>query len=135
MNSEAPADSGSLSRANEIDLVCDRFEEAWRNGAPLSIEDCVSTGRPESQTILLEELILVEYELRRAQGDDVSLSDYVRRFPAATNVLRRAADRASAIRNGHCVSSGEPPALPEHLFQAGQMIGRFRLEVLLGQGT
>ncbi len=75
----------SQSRRGEqtwIDGAADRFEQQWTSGPqkPL-IEDFLQEAEPSHTAELLEELVRVECELRRAGGDQPAPGEYLARFP------------------------------------------------------
>ena len=87
--------SASFSQDEWIDRICDQFESAWRTSQPQPIEfviasaldSCETKSNPndpgafEQKQLLALELITVEIELRRMQGQDPTLDEYVNRFP------------------------------------------------------
>ncbi|RUL87245.1 serine/threonine-protein kinase [Tautonia sociabilis] len=79
----------SLDRARLVNDVCERFELAWDAEPRPRIEDVLAgagaTG-PERR-ILLRELIALELELRRGQGDRLDEAEYLRRFPRDPEVI------------------------------------------------
>ena len=70
----------ALARA--VDQACDRFEGAWQAGQRPGIEDCLATVPPESQAVLLAELIALDVRYRRRAGDNPRAEDYAARFRA-----------------------------------------------------
>jgi predicted Ser/Thr protein kinase len=71
----------SLAQARRVNLACERFELAWRAGEEPFIEDVLSTAAPGDRHDLLCELLALEIELRRDQGESPSASEYKERFP------------------------------------------------------
>jgi WD40 repeat protein/tRNA A-37 threonylcarbamoyl transferase component Bud32 len=70
-----------LPLPRRIDQVCNRFEAAWQTGTP-RIEDFIEGwGEPE-RGALLRELVLIDLEYRRAQGEECRAEEYCARFPA-----------------------------------------------------
>ncbi len=58
-----------MSRLDEIDRICTRYEVAWRAGRALSIESLVSDVEESMREALRDELLLVENELRASRAD------------------------------------------------------------------
>ncbi|MBS0265062.1 MAG: protein kinase [Planctomycetes bacterium] len=54
-----------LSVSDEIDLICDEFEQEWQAGRPPKIDAFVSRVDPASQSQLYSELLAVDLEYRR----------------------------------------------------------------------
>jgi hypothetical protein len=56
--------------ARRVDAACDRFEDAWRLGAPPRIEDYLAAADTADQPALLHELLELELELRKTTRRD-----------------------------------------------------------------
>ena len=70
-----------------INKAAERFEQAWKKGPRPRIEDFLIKV-PESQwPPLLQELMRVERELRRREGEGPSAEEYRRRFPDHEDVI------------------------------------------------
>ena len=59
----------TAAQAIRIGETCDRFEWDWRKGATPRIEDVLDRALPEDRPQLLEDLLRIELELRRAPGE------------------------------------------------------------------
>jgi serine/threonine protein kinase len=70
----------SEATRKEIDAICDRFEAAWRAGEHPRIEDELGRVEESTRAKLLEELLLVEWELLEASGGRVQVGEYAARF-------------------------------------------------------
>jgi serine/threonine protein kinase len=68
----------SLSAARRHDRICDRFEAAWRAGAPPQIEDLLAEVPSGERPALFAELLRLEREFR---GADCRPDEYHARFP------------------------------------------------------
>ena len=69
----------SIARQQRIDVICDRFESAIREGESPRIEDYLTAVASEERGELLKALIGVELELT---GDEATnISTYLTRFP------------------------------------------------------
>src|SRR5687767_7451798 len=75
---EQPAPFAPLA---DVDAICDVFEAAWYAGQEPRVEDFLPRGDPPQQDMLLRELLLAEWDLRRRQGHDPELETYAARFP------------------------------------------------------
>jgi WD40 repeat protein/tRNA A-37 threonylcarbamoyl transferase component Bud32 len=64
-----------------INAAADRFERNWNTGPRPRIEDDLAEAEPELRAALLEELLRVELELRRRDGEEPTAEDYRGRFP------------------------------------------------------
>jgi WD40 repeat protein len=68
-------------RVAAADQVCDAFEQAWRSGQRPRLEDSVSLVGGAERAALLCELIPLEVEYRRGQGESPRAEEYAARFP------------------------------------------------------
>ncbi len=74
-----------------IDEVCERFEDAWRQGGvPPAIEQYLDDPavNPARRAALLAELLKVERELRQDRGEKPIAAEYLAKFPAHGLVVR-----------------------------------------------
>ena len=79
-----------------INATADRFERAWKDGLRPRIEDYLTTADESRRPWLLEELLRVEWELRRHDGDRLSPEEYLRRFPHYREVVAAVFDEGLA---------------------------------------
>lgn len=78
------------SDAVRVEQVCRRFEQAWRAGPPSPrLEDYLPEIAGPAQVSLLCELLLRELIYRCQAGDMPLLAEYLDRFPAHEELLRR----------------------------------------------
>jgi serine/threonine-protein kinase len=70
------------SLMGRVDEVCDRFEAAWKAGERPNIEECLGDVTGPARSILLLELIALEVDYRRRQGEAPQPEEYVARFSA-----------------------------------------------------
>ncbi len=138
MSSTFPDGADSLRLAREVDVLCDRYEQALTSGTAGRLEDWVPVGESERAAALIE-LVLLEFEHRLQAGEAVQPDEYLTRFPelranaAAVDRLLAAADprrRASetTFKDRREARFGPPP-------NVGTVIGDFELLSLLGAGA
>ncbi|NBO92239.1 MAG: serine/threonine protein kinase [Planctomycetia bacterium] len=82
-------DQLSLPAKQRVDAACARFETAWRDGHP-DLAAYLGEVPEAEQPALLLELLMIELEFRRRQGESPTVEEYLVRFPASEAVLRRA---------------------------------------------
>jgi|GEM_PF-2577748 len=142
----------SLSLAERIDIVCDRFEQEWLAGKSPAIETFLDSARPEDRHELWRALALVELELLVRAGAKPDAKNWQTRFPehagrvgllfeeAAELVTRRMRERVSSGQTSRSSAvdadtsinpavSTAPPARPL------ETLGRFKILGTLGQGA
>src|SRR5262245_17070923 len=74
-------DSLDASDLEQVIVVCERFETAWREGHATRIEDLRSELPERLRPRLFRELLALELELRLARGERPGLDEYRSRFP------------------------------------------------------
>jgi tetratricopeptide (TPR) repeat protein len=85
MNDIPPSDNGSLPLdvEEQVDKICDRFEDAWKQGQRPRIEDYLGKIGEAGRTALLHHLIKLDIDYRRRAGEDPTAEDYRRLFPTS----------------------------------------------------
>ena len=74
-------DSQSLSSAQQIDAICDRFELAWIQGERIPIEKILADSPATLRDALARELIAIEMEMRAKAGEKPDLVEYSKYMP------------------------------------------------------
>ena len=97
-----PGTTSSLEQARRLHSICEKFECRWRGGDRARIEDLMSRVEPGDQPALLEELLILEIELRRAVGESPSLTEYLSRFPADLDRVEAAFAQAAGTSHAAC---------------------------------
>ncbi|OYW18998.1 MAG: hypothetical protein B7Z55_09660, partial [Planctomycetales bacterium 12-60-4] len=124
------ADSAGSSLSDQIDLICDAFEAAFRQGTGPQTEAYVSRLPAPARARLLVELVALDVHLYRELGITLAFDGYLRRFPDYHREL-------SGLRRELEDSQAEPPAaVPEGSTMAAavQRVKHFVLRTILGQG-
>ncbi|MFO0959412.1 MAG: serine/threonine-protein kinase [Isosphaeraceae bacterium] len=91
-----------------IDEAADRFEKQWQDGPvrPL-IEHFLDEAPADRRAHLLEELLRVELELRRAAGERPAVDEYLVRFPDDDAAVASAFGLDRKAEAGHPASAAE----------------------------
>jgi hypothetical protein len=90
-----------------IIAICDRFEADWKAGYPHQIEGDQYKLPTPLRPRLFRELLALELELRRAQGEVPTTEEYRDRFPDRTDSVDAAFSR---VGDGSTPSEGPPVA-------------------------
>jgi WD40 repeat protein/serine/threonine protein kinase len=100
MNSPNGFDIESLSFEAErrIDAVCQRFEDAWKAINPPRLEDFLGEAAGPERSVLLRELLRLELDYRRRNGDTPDLAKYLPRFPEDAALIREDFERGRRTR-------------------------------------
>jgi hypothetical protein len=86
--SEAPGmDDESLLLLQQLDRVCSRFEAAWQAGERPRIEDYLQEVDASLRRALLRELLGLELDYRRLDGERPRPGEYRARFPDDGDLL------------------------------------------------
>jgi WD40 repeat protein len=83
MSAAASPNDGSrtLSEAQRLQAVCDRFERAWQAGLRPQLEDYLGDTPELERSALVRELIALEIAYRRKAGEQPQPDEYRARFP------------------------------------------------------
>lgn len=80
-----------IAALERIDDLCADFERQWQAGSPPKIESMVAIGiSPVERDVLLAELIVLDIDYRRRQGESPIRQDYSGRFPENTYAIDEA---------------------------------------------
>ena len=82
-----PDPSLDLDELEKIDSICAQFEKSWPD---MRIEDALARGECSNQSELLQQLLLVEFELLRRNGQVFEPKEFVARFPDRQNIVNAA---------------------------------------------
>ncbi len=81
IESDSPSPDPELRRARRVDVICDRFEQAWLEGRRPRIEEFLDEVEASMRRSLLRELIAIDVEFRDRLGETTSMAEYAQRFP------------------------------------------------------
>jgi serine/threonine protein kinase len=109
----------SLSILEEIDPLCDRFEQAWRSGQEPRIEDYVVQASERTRPALIRSLLRVEIACRMQKRETILPSDYTPRFPEHASLIdsllglspKRDSSSAPAVPVFHALAGPEDSGL------------------------
>jgi serine/threonine-protein kinase len=86
-----------LTLAGRIDRACDRFEADWRAGRRPELEAYLAGAPEPDRPVLLRELLLLELEFRRNQGERPAPGEYRARFPRQERLIASAFEAARLL--------------------------------------
>jgi hypothetical protein len=78
------------SRSQRVAALCWRFEQRWQQGERPHIEEFLAEVQPGARSLLLEELLQVEWRLRQERGQAVRFEPYASRFADEEELVRAA---------------------------------------------
>ncbi len=82
MNQRATVpDRSALADLQQIDALCDRFEEAWRTGQRPDLAEFLATAPPGVRAHLFRDLLSLDLEYCRQRGEQPDFRSYRERFP------------------------------------------------------
>jgi serine/threonine-protein kinase len=115
----------SSAEARRIDQICDRFEAAWKAGQRPVLEEYLrAAGEPE-RSVLLRQLLLLDWDFRRRAGDRPAGGDYLARFPGDQALI----DAVGREMNPHADDTPSPAGL-EGMVPKAPVSGSARYELL-----
>lgn len=92
-----PWENLSPEELMHLDSVCDRFEKAYLQSPNVRIEDYVITLSTEQRTLVVTELIEVEWSIRQTRGENPVATEYVERFPEYEPAIRQIAQTCFSV--------------------------------------
>lgn len=115
-----------IAALERIDDLCAEFERRWQSNDPQSIEAAISPEMSdEERELLLSELLVLEIDYRRRQGNAPAIEEYIERFPNNAKTIREALGLDQARGRGFV-----PPTI-EHV---GKVFPSLEIVSLLGAG-
>lgn len=78
---------------SEIDRLRESFEEVWDQPGASGIEQILGENPNSNQTVLLRELLYVEFELTKKKHGELLLDRYLERFPGRQSLVREVAEK------------------------------------------
>ena len=131
MTSNRFTDSLSLTEYEEIESVCNSFEECWQRGARPLLREFIDRGSLSIRQVLMRELLLVDIDYQARAGNAVNQKDYLRDFPDLSEAVNTAFVEATArgsVMNEMTTSAHSPE-------RDITLIGRYRIVREIGQGS
>jgi serine/threonine protein kinase len=92
--------SRPLSQARQVDAVCYEFEIAWKAGQRPRIEDYLGELAKRGGAGLLRELIGLDLEYRKRNGETPTEGEYQQRFPEHADVVGEFFSGAPTVDGG-----------------------------------
>jgi serine/threonine protein kinase/tetratricopeptide (TPR) repeat protein len=138
--------AGPSSRISpRIYQVRQSYQAAWKamssGSEPPRIEDYLLDAAEDEQKDLFLELLALEIENRRCQGEEPQIEEYLQRFPNSRSAVefafRNVADYLVLTADNQVITGADhhQTKQPGSGFALGQMLqDRYRLESKLGQG-
>lgn len=118
----------SLEAKERIDRICRAFEEVWRRGGRPSAEDFLDDTAGPERAALLTELLLLDLDYRRCNGDRPTMADYRARFPENDNLIEAVLKQAEQLDAAASSHASHRDAM------LGTRIGPYTLRSVLGEG-
>ena len=124
---DEPQDTTAGSIGGRIDLLCDRFEAAWKSGQRPDIEEYLDGIAQRHRSKLLRELILLDVYYRDRAGEQPSKEEYEAKYSDTEGVV------TNIFHGADTVAFGESEQAPASLEPATQL-GDYELLEELGRG-
>jgi hypothetical protein len=87
-------EAAALLRINQ---VLDRFEDAWKRGEPIPLEDLMRGETGSERAVLFRYALAVELSYRHRRGDVPTSAEYVPRFPEDAAVIQHIFAKQTSI--------------------------------------
>ncbi|MBL9123871.1 MAG: protein kinase [Planctomycetaceae bacterium] len=112
----------------DIDRICDRYEEDWRQGQPRPLDAYLAELDPSISGQLFQELVLVDRELRGGAAETPTWDDYRSRFPTFATEIEE-------LRFQHEISTANGELEPSVELRLPGRVARFQLLDEVGRGA
>jgi serine/threonine protein kinase len=140
--SDRPDPSGaalSPSGCELVNLICDRFEAAWRGGQLPRIEDYLNDVPQAGRPALFRELLALELAYRRRDGEAPAVEGYRQRFPEHAELVRAVWEEEGELAV-HPLGGAEGIGTGPEPLSAGEAdhpvrLGRYPVTAHLGAGS
>ncbi|NLX56570.1 MAG: serine/threonine protein kinase [Planctomycetaceae bacterium] len=129
-----------LADVTLIDQICDRFEDAWRNGRQPRLGDYLEAVEEPLKSHLFEELLLSDLTFRTRDETTVDAGDYLSRFPERGDQIRRVIERFwcdGSVRGDTVgVTAADRPAVRAEWAELAtfQQCGKYELQGEIARG-
>jgi serine/threonine protein kinase/tetratricopeptide (TPR) repeat protein len=117
-----------------IDECCDRFEKAWLDGQRPRLEEFLEQTPGEVRDVFLRELLRLELEYRRKQGQTPTEDEYHERFPEQREVIGDLFRLEDAAATGELNSTRTHPNSPQLSPQGPPLVPGYEVVEELGKG-
>jgi serine/threonine-protein kinase len=94
---------------DDLEAICDRFEEAWKDGRLPRIEDALRDVPAPGRAALLHDLLVLELAYRRRAGECPEPTVYHERFPGDPEPVRAAFAAPATPVSTAARADPEPP--------------------------
>lgn len=116
--------------AEQIDDLCDAFEQAWQNGDDPEVTQWLNSAPGELQMRLLPELVRLDIEYRQARDPDFSVDGYLQRLGLSGR--NHSSDPTLTLQTSRPVANRPVGPSERHLPQ--NHVAHFRIDHELGRG-
>lgn len=120
--------SDPIAVARRVDALCEAFEQAWQVGEKPAIEDYLPDHDDRARSPALRELVVLERELRSAEGELPSSSEYRVRFPDDLEVI------ADVLDGSEPSVSAPSKTRAASALLSGTRVGNYELIEEIGRG-
>jgi WD40 repeat protein len=112
----------------QVDQLCDRFEDAWKAGQGPRIEDYLDDVPEPERSKLFEELLQLELAYRGRNQETFTAEEYRQRFPGQAEVIKavfaatahRSAKEGAAVPGASCRASAAETGIHTQPTDPGQ---------------
>ncbi|WP_166831167.1 serine/threonine-protein kinase [Thalassoroseus pseudoceratinae] len=117
-----------------IQSLCRDFRRQLKSGTPTRIEDYLDRVEKSSREMLFQNLLHVEIEFRRRQGEQASSDQYADRFPDLMGLVRQAFFESTILSMGPHVDTPANEKTVLYGMPAARKLGDYELLRELGRG-
>ncbi|MEZ6128881.1 MAG: protein kinase [Planctomycetaceae bacterium] len=119
----------------QIQSLCRDFRRQLRSGARTRMEDYLDRVYEDSREMLFQNLLHIEIEFQRRQGNDPASDDYVRRFPQHARLIRQAFFESTQMSADPAAATPADQRTELEDVPPGRRLGDYELLRQIGRGA
>ena len=143
MNETPLTGSASSTPTKPVPGICERFESAWKSKERPCLEEYLAQLPEPDRIKMLGELLALEMHYRRQWGETIVLDEYLRRFPADTELVKAiflqaglpARLRSEGQESSQITADTGPYKPRQDETEIPVSLGRYRITARLGSGA
>lgn len=123
---------GSMTRAADLEAICDAFERGWKSGQRPAINELLRGKVGADRSTLFQYLLELELDYRRRAGEQPTLAAYVSTYPDFRPQVEQCFGSSAAVKSAVAKSVAKSPAVQP--IEQLQRLGEYDLLEKIAEG-
>ncbi|MEQ9411100.1 MAG: protein kinase [Fuerstiella sp.] len=119
----------------QIQSLCRDFRRQLKNAAPVCIEDYLNRVEEDSREMLFQNLLHIDIEFQRRQGQEPASEEYINRFPQHAKLIRQAFFESTRMSADPAAETPAEQRTQLEDVPAGRRLGDYELQRQIGRGA